>query len=69
MLDWVGTALDIGGKYFTARKRVVGFIVYLGSNIAWVVWALPQEIWSLVTLEAVHAVLNIYAIFYWLHKY
>jgi len=67
-MDWIGAVLDVFGKLFTARKLLIGWVVYLASNIAWIIWALHEEVWSLFSLEALHLILNCYAIFYWKYK-
>jgi hypothetical protein len=41
------------------RRRHVGFWVFLGSNVLWVIWALQARAWALLALQVGLAFMNI----------
>jgi hypothetical protein len=43
----------------SARKRKVGFWVFLASNLAWIVWGLHAGAYALIVLQISLAILNI----------
>ena len=43
----------------SARKRKVGFWVFIASNIAWIVWGLHSRAYALIVLQIALAILNI----------
>jgi hypothetical protein len=40
------------------RKRLVGFWLFLLSNVLWIVWGWQAEAWALILLQLCLAVLN-----------
>ena len=57
MLLTVLAAWLVGSR--SARKRNVGFWVFLASNVLWVVWGWHARAWALIILQICLAVLNI----------
>jgi hypothetical protein len=47
----------VGSK--SPRRRLAGFCTYLVSNAAWVAWALPEQAYALVFLQAFLVVTNV----------
>jgi len=41
------------------RRRVIGFICFLLSNLLWVIWGWPREAWALVILQFCLAAMNL----------
>ena len=42
-----------------ARRREIGFWVFLGSNVLWVIWGLHDDAWALIALQVVLAAMNV----------
>ena len=57
MLLTVLAAWLVGSR--SARKRNIGFWVFLASNVLWVVWGWSARAWALIILQICLAVLNI----------
>ena len=57
MLLTVLAAWLVGSR--SARKRTIGFWVFLASNVLWVVWGWSARAWALIILQICLAVLNI----------
>jgi hypothetical protein len=47
----------------SARKRKVGFWVFLASNLAWIVWGLHAGAYALIVLQISLAILNIRGVY------
>jgi hypothetical protein len=43
----------------SARKRTIGFWVFLASNVAWIAWGLNARAYALIVLQVALAALNI----------
>ena len=41
------------------RRRRVGFVCFLLSNLLWVLWGWPREAWALVLLQFCLAAMNL----------
>jgi hypothetical protein len=57
MLLTVAAAWLVGSR--SARKRNLGFWVFLASNILWVIWGWHAGAWALIVLQFCLAALNI----------
>ncbi len=58
MLDWVqwpAMAATLAAAWLVAssrrRRRVSGFIVFVASNVLWIVWAVPAQAYALIVLQ------------------
>lgn len=62
LLQWPAMAVTIAAAYLVAsssrRKRVVGFWVFLTSNVLWSVWGWHTGAWALIILQVFLAVMN-----------
>lgn len=62
-LQWPAMAASIAAAWLvastTARRRKVGFWVFLTSNVLWVAWGVHDGAWALVALQVALATLNI----------
>jgi hypothetical protein len=66
MLDltqWPAFATSVAAAWLVAStnasRRNVGFWVFLGSNVLWVIWGIHTRAWALIALQLCLAVLNI----------
>ena len=63
LLQWPAMAATVAGAWLvasrSARRRVIGFWVFLGSNVLWVAWGFHDHAWALVGLQVFLAALNI----------
>lgn len=63
LLQWPAMVATIAGAWLvasrTARKRAVGFWIFLASNVLWVVWGLHDQAYALVGLQFFLAALNV----------
>jgi hypothetical protein len=64
-MDWLGVCLSLLGWFLMARHRFLALAVLLAANGAWIAWAAPLHVWSLVTLQLCFIVLNIRALREW----
>lgn len=63
LLQWPAMLLTVVASWFVAsqakRRRSVGFWLFLVSNAAWIVWALPANAYALAVLQVCLAAMNI----------
>jgi hypothetical protein len=63
LLQWPAMVATIAGAWLvasrTARKRAVGFWIFLLSNVLWVAWGLHDHAYALVGLQFFLAALNV----------
>jgi hypothetical protein len=63
LLQWPAMAATVIAAWLVASrhrgKRMVGFWVFLASNVLWIVWGWHDHAWALVTLQVCLAALNI----------
>lgn len=62
ILQWPAMAVTIIAAWLIAsqarRRRVVGFWLFLLSNLLWVIWAWNDRAYALVVLQVALAILN-----------
>ena len=62
-LQWPAMVITVLAAWLvasrSARKRKVGFWVFLASNVAWVAWGLHAQAYALIVLQIALAILNI----------
>jgi uncharacterized membrane protein len=61
MLVTLFAAYLIGSK--RAERRVLGFSMFILSNLLWIAWGWHDEAWALIALQAALMVTNIRGIF------
>jgi hypothetical protein len=63
LVQWPAMVLTVLAAWLvgsrSARKRNIGFWVFLASNVLWVVWGWSARAWALIILQICLAVLNI----------
>jgi hypothetical protein len=63
LLQWPAMATTIVAAWLVAaqnkRAREVGFWIFLGSNVLWVIWAFYDGAYALIVLQVALAALNI----------
>jgi hypothetical protein len=63
LLQWPAMAVTlyaaflIGSKH--AKRRIFGFVMFILSNVLWIVWGWHDEAWALITLQAALMAMNI----------
>jgi len=67
LLQWPAMAATVAAAWLvasrSARKRAVGFWVFLASNILWVAWGWHDHAYALVALQFCLAALNIRGVY------
>ncbi|HLS87649.1 MAG TPA: hypothetical protein VK043_15205 [Burkholderiales bacterium] len=62
LLQWPAMVATVAGAWLvasrSARKRAVGFWIFLLSNVLWVAWGLYDHAYALVGLQFFLAALN-----------
>lgn len=52
LLQWPALVLSLTGAWFvsgaTAHMRIIGFALFLGSNVLWLLWAGGASAWAVV---------------------
>ncbi len=63
LVQWPAMGATIFAAWLVAsrykRRRVIGFWVFLVSNVLWVVWGWHDHAYALITLQVALAALNI----------
>jgi hypothetical protein len=53
--EWIAAACSIAGAWMvgstTAHVRLVGFLLFLFSNLLWIVWGVSVSAWPLVAMQ------------------
>ena len=50
-LDWLGVGCGLAGWYFMPRNERLAMAFLLIGPIAWIVWAIPKQLWSVVFVQ------------------
>jgi hypothetical protein len=62
LLQWPAMVVTIAGAWLVAsrsrKKRVVGFWVFLASNILWSIWGWYTRAYALIILQVFLALMN-----------
>jgi hypothetical protein len=62
-LQWPAMALSVAGSWFVADPmaslRLLGFVLFLLANIAWLAWGWHTRAWALVIMQAVFTLTSI----------
>jgi len=63
LLQWPAMALTLSASWCVAssraRRRNVGFWLFLASNVLWTAWGVHAHAWALILLQAGLVVLNL----------
>jgi hypothetical protein len=63
LLQWPAMAASLLAAWLvgsrSARRRLLGFWVFLFSNLLWVVWGFQDDAWALIVLNCCLAVTNV----------
>jgi hypothetical protein len=63
LLQWPAMAVTLLAAWAvgsrSARRRKIGFWVFIASNVLWIVWGLSEQVWALIVLQVGLFVLNI----------
>lgn len=63
LIQWPAFATSVAAAWLVAStdssRRNVGFWVFLGSNVLWVIWGIHTRAWALIALQLCLAMLNI----------
>jgi hypothetical protein len=66
-LQWPAMAVTLYAAYLIGSKRpgrrVFGFVMFILSNVMWIVWGWHDEAWALITLQLGLMTMNIRGIF------
>ena len=64
-LTWVLTASCILGAVLNAKKNIIGFYIWLPTNLAWAVVALYKDLPAQALLFVVYTIIAIIGIINW----
>ena len=63
LLQWPAMVVTVAAAWLvasrSARKRKVGFWVFLSSNVLWTIWGWHDGAYALIALQVALAVMNI----------
>jgi hypothetical protein len=67
LVQWPAMAATVAGAWLvasrSARRRAIGFWVFLASNVLWVVWGVHDQAYALVGLQFCLAAINIRGVY------
>lgn len=64
-MDWIAALLNVVGVYLLARHRLVAMYVFMASSVAFLIWAVLEDHWSIALLQIFLLTLNIRVILHW----
>lgn len=64
-MDWIGAALNVLGLFLLADHKLKAMYVYTLSSVAFIVWGVWTQTWSIVALQSVLLILNVRVIVKW----
>jgi len=63
LVQWPAMLVTVIAAYFVAsnhpRRRLIGFWLYLVSNVLWVCWGVSSRAYALIALQMCLAAMNI----------
>ena len=63
LMQWPAMAVTLVAAYLVgarhARRRIVGFWLFILSNVLWIVWGVHDGAWALIALQAGLGAMNI----------
>lgn len=67
LLQWPAMAVTLYAAYLIGskrpRRRIVGFVAFIASNVMWIAWGIHDEAWALIALQAGLSMMNVRGIF------
>jgi hypothetical protein len=67
LLQWPAMAVSLYAAFMVgskkAGKRILGFWMFILSNVLWIVWGLHDEAWALISLQVALMAMNVRGIF------
>jgi hypothetical protein len=67
LLQWPAMLVTVAAAWLvasrSARRRAVGFWVFLASNVLWSVWGWHQQAYALILLQVFLAAMNIRGVY------
>lgn len=69
IVEWVGSILGLAGAFLLAFNNSIsgwGFVAFLLSNLCWIVFAVRQRAWGLLTMQAGFTASSVLGIVRWL---
>jgi hypothetical protein len=63
LIQWPAMVVTVGAAWYVASahkgRRRLGFWLFLGSNVLWVIWGVYSHAYALIILQACLAAMNI----------
>jgi hypothetical protein len=63
LLQWPAMAVTLYASYLIgskqAHRRIFGFVMFILSNVLWIVWGWHDEAWALIALQLGLMAMNI----------
>jgi hypothetical protein len=63
LLQWPAMAASVLAAWLVAstraRRRNIGFWVFIGSNVLWVIWGVHTNAYALIVLQVILAAMNV----------
>lgn len=69
LTQWIGSALGIAGALLLAMNiqwSAYGWISFLLSNFAWILFAYRKQLWSMVVMQLVFTGTSVLGIYQWI---
>lgn len=67
LLQWPAMVVTLVASFMVGskkgRKRIVGFWLFIVSNVLWIAWGLHDQAWALIALQAGLFAMNVRGIF------
>jgi hypothetical protein len=67
LIQWPAMVATLAAAWLVAsthkRRRMIGFWVFLASNVLWIVWGWHDDAWALIALQVGLAALNIRGVY------
>ena len=64
-VGWLATVLTCAGLWRMGSKRRDGFLLGAYGNVAWILFATPDLMWSLITVNLIILALNVRGFLAW----
>ena len=66
-LQWPAMAVSLYAAFMIgskkAGKRILGFWMFILSNVLWIIWGVHDEAWALISLQVALMAMNVRGIF------
>jgi hypothetical protein len=63
LIQWPAMAVTVAASWYVAStakaRRNVGFWLFIGSNVLWVVWGVHARAYALIALQVCLAIMNV----------